>query len=323
MGFMVLSQHEVQQCMDMQQAILIMETAFKEYYERHTVLPPRTHLGIEKEKALMLTMPAYLSQQNALGLKVISIFPDNFIKEKPVINGVILLLNEETGEAQAIMEAGYLTALRTGAVSGLATKYLAKENAKEVAIIGSGVQAITQLEAVACVRPIEKVSLWSRNFENSRKFAQKIEEKYEVKCHQTIQDAVKNADIICTATASTEPLLCFDDLKSDVHINAVGSHTPMMCEINNDVLSKAVVVVDQVEAALSEAGEIISALNANCIRLEDILELGALINTQQKQNQSRLTVFKSVGLAIQDISIAHAVYFNAMKKGIGTSMSLM
>ncbi len=198
MSFMVLSQSEIQQCMDMKQAIAITGVAFKEYYDRQTVLPLRTPVTIEKEQALTLTMPAYLSRQNALGLKVISIFPNNFIKGKPAINGVMLLLNEETGEAKAIMEASYLTAVRTGAVSGLATKYLAKEDAREVAIIGSGVQAMTQLEAVVCVRPIEKVTVWSRTFANAQSFAQKIKGQYEVECHRTLSDAVKNADVICT-----------------------------------------------------------------------------------------------------------------------------
>lgn len=320
---MILSQREVQQCIEMKQAIIVMEEAFKAYYLRQTILPLRRPVAVEKENALMLTMPAYLSEQNALGLKVISVFPNNTAKDKPAINGVMLLLNEETGEAQAIMEAGYLTAMRTGAVSGLATKYLAKENANHVAIIGSGVQAMTQLEAVASVRPIQKVSIWSRNFEHSRGFARKIEEKYEVECHQTIHNAVEHADVICTATASVEPLIRFADLKSDVHINAVGSHTPQMCEINNDVMAKAVIVVDQLEAALSEAGEVISALQEQCIRQEDIKELGALVHANQMPNKGRLTVFKSVGLAIQDISIAHAVYMNALKKGLGTSLSLM
>ncbi|MCL9684401.1 ornithine cyclodeaminase family protein [Legionella maioricensis] len=323
MSFMVLSQREVQQCIDMKQAITVMEEAFKESYLRQTILPLRTPVAVEKENALMLTMPAYLSQKNALGLKVISVFPNNTAKKKPAINGVMLLLNEETGEAQAIMEAGYLTAMRTGAVSGLATKYLAKENANEVAIIGSGVQAVTQLEAVASVRPIRNVSIWSRSFENSKRFAQKIEDKYEVECHQTIREAVKNADVICTATASTEPLICLADLKPDVHINAVGSHTRKMREINNDVMAKAVIVVDQLEAALSEAGEVISALEERCIRQEDIKELGAIVNANQTPNQKRITLFKSVGLAIQDISIAHAVYMNALKQGLGTSLSLM
>lgn len=323
MGFMVLSQRDVQQCINMHQAITLIEAAFKEYHLQQAILPLRTPVVIEKENALMLTMPAYLVQQNALGLKIISVFPNNATKGKAVINGAMLIINEDTGEAQAIMEAGYLTAMRTGAVSGVATKYLAKENAKEVAIIGSGVQAMTQLEAVACVRPIEKVNIWSRNFENARHFAQKIEEHYDVQCHQTISDAVKHADIICTATASNEPLIQLEDLKDEVHINAVGSHTPQMCEINNNVMAKALIVVDQLEAALAEAGEVVSALAKKIIHKKDIVELGALISLPPQVPSSKISLFKSVGLAIQDISIAHAVYLNALKKGLGTSMSLV
>lgn len=323
MGLMVLSQREVRQCIDMEQAIKVMENAFTEYYRGQAVLPLRTSVRIEKENASTLTMPAYLSQQNSLGLKVVSIFPNNVAINKPIINGVLLLLNELTGEALAIMEAGYLTALRTGAVSGLATQLLASEDASHVAIIGSGVQALTQLEAMACVRPIKEVSVWSRDFENCRAFAQKVQAQYDVDCHQNISDAVKNADIICTATPSEIPLISIKDLKERVHVNAVGSHAPGMNEVHNDVIAKATVVVDQVEAAMAEAGEIISALKANCIRKEDLIELGLLAIKGPLQNMRNITVFKSVGLAIQDISIAHEVYLNALKKGLGTSISLL
>lgn len=322
MALKVLSLSDVQKCIDMSQAISVMEEAFNEYHQNKTILPLRTPVPVEKEHAMMLTMPAYLSQQNALGLKVVSIFPGNAEKNKPAINGALLLINEETGEAKAIMEAGYLTALRTGAVSGLATKFMAPENAEHVAIIGSGVQAMTQLEAVTCVRPIKQVSIWSRNFDNSRIFAHKIEGTYRVECYKTVHDAVKDADIICTATGSTSPLIDFEDLKEEVHINAVGSHTLAMCEINNNVMSQAMIVVDQLEAALAESGEVAQAIIQGCIRLEDILELGAIIGNAPTTRTHKVSLFKSVGLAIQDISIAHAVYNNSVQKGLGTSLEL-
>ncbi|KTD51198.1 ornithine cyclodeaminase family protein [Legionella quateirensis] len=323
MSLMVLAQNEIQQSINMEQAIKIMESAFKEYHENKALTPLRTGISVDKEHALMLTMPAYLSQQNALGLKVVSVFPKNRERDKPVITGALLVMNEQTGEPQAIMEAGYLTALRTGAVCGLATQYLARPDARHVAIIGSGVQAMTQLEAVSCVRTIKRVSIWSRNFENALSFAQKIKSRFEVTCYEQLQDAVSEADIICTATSSTEPLLYWSHLKKQVHINAVGSHTPEMREIANDVLANSIVIVDQMDAALKEAGEVVFALQEDCIQLSDIVELGAVVSGKEHQMNSRTTVFKSVGLAIQDVSIAHAVYVNALAKGLGTQVNLM
>jgi ornithine cyclodeaminase len=323
MSFIVLSQEEVRSCITMKQAIVAMEHAFKEYYADAAVLPLRTPIAIAKEEALTLTMPAYLGQQDALGLKVVSIFPNNIKQNKPSINGLILLLNEQTGEAKAIMEAGYLTAMRTGAVSGLATQYLAKEEASHVAILGSGVQALTQLEAVVNVRPITKVSVWSRTMENAKKFIKQIEHLgFEIACYSDIKNTVREADIICTATSSMEPLVNRTDLKPGVHINAVGSHTPQMCEIHNNVMSQSLIVVDQLEAACAESGEIVSALKEKCIARDDILELGALVSGKNAKKDYSYSVFKSVGLAIQDISIAHAVYLNAIQKGLGTSVSL-
>lgn len=323
MGFIALSQEEVRNCITMKQAITAMKRAFKEYYAGAAVLPLRTPVPIEKEGALTLTMPAYLSQQNALGLKVISIFPHNVKKNKPTINGLVLLLNEQTGEAKAIMEAGFLTSMRTGAVSGLATDYLAKKEASHVAILGSGVQALTQLEAVATVRPITKVSVWSRTLQNAKQFVKKIEPMgYEVTCFPDIKKTVREADIICTATSSVEPLLHAGDVKKGVHINAVGSHTPEMCEVSSDILAQSLIVVDQLEAACSEAGEIINALKDKSIIINDILELGGLITDKGSKKEHSYTLFKSVGLAIQDISIAQAIYTNAIQKGVGTPVLL-
>lgn len=323
MSLKVLTQNEIRQCITMKQAIAAMETAFKEYYEGATELPLRTPVPIQKEDALTLTMPAYLGKQNALGLKVVSIFPNNLKRNKPSINGLILLLDEQTGEAKAIMEAGYLTAMRTGAVSGLATQYLANKDAEHVAILGSGAQAFTQLEAVINVRPIKRISIWSRSLENAEKLAQQLNNnEYDINCYADVQNAVCEADVICTATSSTQPLILKAYLKPGVHINAVGSHTPQMCEIDNDVLAHSLVVVDQLAAASAEAGEIVSALEEKSIRTEDILELGALVSGVKSRIEYQNTFFKSVGLAIQDISIAHSVYLNAVKAGLGTSISL-
>ncbi|MBI2786255.1 MAG: ornithine cyclodeaminase family protein, partial [Legionella longbeachae] len=250
------------------------------------------------------------------------IFPNNLGKNKPSITGFIMLLNAETGEPQALMDASFLTALRTGAVSGLATNYFATDTARHVAIIGSGTQARTQLEAVAAVRDIQHVSLWSRNIKNAQQFAIELENQYDINVYESIPLAIRDADIICTATNSTEPLIHFEDVQPHAHINAIGSHSPSMREISNDVLSHAVVIADQLEAVLAESGEIISAVKELQLKQDSIIEIGHWLNQKNTDYKNQLTVFKSVGLAIQDLSVAALVYQNATHKNLGMSFSL-
>ena len=322
MSLKLLSLSEIKQSITMHQAIDAMETAFIQLAMSEAKLPLRTAVAIDAEKALTLSMPAYLGKDKTLGLKVVSIFPHNLSRGKPSITGLILLLDANTGEPQALMDAGYLTALRTGAISGLATKYFARDDASHVAIMGSGVQAYSQLEAVAAVRPITRVSIWSRHIENAKDFAKKLEGQYDVHIYDSVTSAVVNADIICTATGSTEPFIHHQDLAPNVHINAIGSHNGLMREISNEVLNHAVVIVDQLEAALAESGEIISAVEKNMLQKDAIIEIGQWLLRKDDDYKEQLTVFKSVGLAIQDLSVAQVVYQNALTQGLGQEFTL-
>jgi ornithine cyclodeaminase len=306
----------------MKQAIDAMESAFIQLANHQVELPLRTGIAIKDENALSLSMPGYLGQDKTLGLKVVSIFPNNLVKNKPSINGFIMLLDSSTGEPMALMDAGFLTALRTGAVSGLATRYFSREDAKHVAIIGAGVQAHTQLEAVAAVRDIKRVSVWSRNWDNAVAFAKKWETQFDCQVGSTILEAVSEADIICTATGSGEPLIHRFDIQDHAHINAIGSHSIAMREISHEVLAEAVVFADQREAVLAESGEIINAIAENHLKKEDIIEIGQWLLDKQGDFKQRLTVFKSVGLAIQDLSVARIVYQNAVAQNFGLDFNL-
>jgi len=220
----------------MHQAIDAMETAFIQLTLGEAKLPLRTSITIDSEEALTLTMPAYLRKDNALGLKIVSIFPHNRSQGKPSINGLILLLDAQTSEPKALMDAAYLTALRTGAISGLVTKYFARDDASHVAIMGSGVQAYSQLEAINAVCPIKRVSVWSRHLNNSKFFATQLNNQYDIRAYDSVRSAVIDADIICTATNSTEPFVHFQDLAPHAHINAIGSHDRTMREISTETL---------------------------------------------------------------------------------------
>ncbi|CZG94802.1 ornithine cyclodeaminase family protein [Legionella pneumophila] len=322
MSLRILSLSDVKHSITMHQAISALESAFIQLANNTVKLPLRTGVTIEEENGLMLTMPGYLAQEKSLGLKVVSIFPENLAKNKPTITGFIMLLDATTGEAKVLMDAAYLTSLRTGAVSGLATKYFARDNATQVAIIGSGAQAKTQLEAVASVRDIQRVFVWSRNIKNAEKFANEFEDQFDMTICSSVAMAVKDADIICTATNSTEPMIHFGDISPHAHINAIGSHHPSMKEISHDVLSRAVVIADQLDAVLAESGEIISAVEHNHLKKESIIEIGQWLLQKNTDCKDKLTVFKSVGLAIQDLSVANAVYQNALKKNLGELFSI-
>lgn len=322
MSLRLLSLEEVQQSITMSQAIDAMERAFIQLANQQVKLPLRAAISIDEEKALTLTMPAYLAQDKTLGLKVVSIFPNNLAKNIPSITGFIMLLDASTGEPKVLMDAAYLTALRTGAVSGLATKYFARDNASHVAIIGSGAQSLTQLEAVTTVRNITRVSIWSRNIKNAEEFAKKLDKQYDIKVYENISLAVRDADIICTATSSTEPLIHLNDIQPHVHINAIGSHSRSMQEISQDVLGHSVIFVDQLEAALSESGEIIKAVEQNKLKKEALTEIGQWLLSKDKDYKNHSTVFKSVGLAIQDLSVAEVVFRNALKNNFGLNFSI-
>lgn len=322
MGLRLLSSDEVKQSITMSQAIDAMEHAFTQLANQQVKLPLRTAISIDEEKALTLTMPAYLAQDKTLGLKVVSIFPNNLAKNMPSITGFIMLLDASTGEPKVLMDAAFLTSLRTGAVSGLATKYFARDNANHVAIIGSGAQSLTQLEAVAAVRTITRVSIWSRNMKNAEKFAKQLEKQYDIKVYEHVSQAVRDADIICTATSSTEPLIHLNDIQPDVHINAIGSHSRSMQEIGQDVLGHSVVFVDQLEAVLSESGEVIKAVEQSILKKESIIEIGQWLLRKDMDYKNHSTVFKSVGLAIQDLSVAEVVYRNALKNSLGINFSI-
>ncbi len=321
MALKLLSLSEVKQSITMPEAIDAMERAFIQLAQQEATLPLRTGIPVGKN-GLTLTMPAYLSKEKILGLKVVSVFPDNVQHNKPSINGTILLLDATTGEPLMLMDARYLTALRTGAISGLATKYFSQDLPSTVTIVGAGVQALTQLEAVAAVRQIKRVFVWSRHSESAQKFAKEMGAFYDVQVCEQLSPALKKADIICTATGSTESLVHLQDLQPHAHINAIGSHHPSMQEISGEVLQKAVVIVDQIEAAMKEAGEIINAVEQQKIKKESIVELGSWLLKKVPHVQEQLTVFKSVGLAIQDLGVAQVVYQNALKMNLGSTFKL-
>lgn len=328
MDLQVLTAGEVRAALPMAEAIEGMKYAFAQLAGRRAEAPLRTHLQIGRDNAT-LVMPAYLADSSDLAVKVVSVFPHNAQLGLPTIHALVLAIDANTGKPVALLEGGSLTAIRTGAVSGAATDLLARRDAQTVAIIGSGVQARTQLEAVCTVRPIREVRLFSLNREEANLFARDLAGSGPIPTDISIapdaRSAVADADIICTATTSTAPVFDGRDVKPGAHINGVGSFTPAMQEIDTFTVQHALVVVDSRAAAMEEAGDLIIPLQHGDINQAHIAaELGEIVagGHPGRTDAEQITFFKSVGVAVQDAAAASIALHNALKKGLGTTITL-
>lgn len=290
-------------------AIELMRGAFLQLSSAETVVPVRTVINSHDTMGRVLFMPSYSAGFGVFGIKMVSVFANNKATNLPVIQGKMLLMDGKTGTPLALMDAEYLTALRTGAASGLATDLLARKDAQVLALFGTGTQAATQLEGILAVRPIQEVFIFGKVEKTTFSFCHAMQEKFPVIFRPATQlDALKRADIICTATTSSTPLFEYDQLKPGVHINGIGSFTPAMQEISAGVIAKSLLVVDQREAALSEAGDIVIPIQQGLITKDHIhAELGEIISGDKRgrSDTDQCTLFKSVGNAIQDLAIAH------------------
>ena len=329
MELRILSSQEVRQALPMGAAIAGMKGAFAQLAAGEAHVPLRTQIALPQHNGIAIFMPAYLARTDDLAVKVVSVFPDNEQQRLPTIHGVVLALDAVSGRPLALLEGGTLTAIRTGAASGAATDVLARPDASTVAIIGSGVQARTQLEAVCTVRDIRSVRVYSPDREHARVFAEEMRGQGPVPEHITVADsagmAVRDADIVCTATTSSQPVFPGSALSPGTHINAVGSFRNDMQEVDVETVRRALVVVDSREAAMAEAGDLVIPIEAGAITAEHIhAELGELVNGQRpgREDPRQITYFKSVGIAVQDAVAAGIALANARELGLGTITAL-
>lgn len=321
---LILNRHEVAELLTMKDCIQVVEAAFLELKKGTAVQPLRT--TIHTEKGLSLIMPAYLGEMKALACKVVTVFKANPTDFKmPVIMGKVFLQDPDTGKVICIMDGGCLTAIRTGAASGVATKYLANNKERmSLGIIGSGVQAKMQLAAIAEVRDIQKVLVYDISTTASKKFITASKKQFHIDFEIVKHpDKILEADIICTATSSSEPVFDGNKVKNGTHINAIGSHTPEARELDTAIVAKSKFVGDSKEACLTEAGDFIIPLQNNEISATHFYaELGEIISGNQtgRISPDEITIFKSNGLAIQDAAAAKWVYQKALDSGIGNNI---
>lgn len=326
---LLLSRKDVASVLTMQDCLASVEIAFGRLAGGEAIMPQRAAIRVEKHHGLFLGMPAYIGgDMDALGLKVVTVYPDNPKKyDKPTIYGTLLLLDPATGECIAIMDAGYLTAVRTGAASGIATRYLARRDSKRCVVFGAGVQAKKQIEAVHLVRPLESVLVIDINPEARDGFAKEMGEELgiEVTATEDVEGAVRGADIIVTASSSPDPVFDGNWLRPGTHINNIGSHSPAARELDTVTVKRSRFVADLKEANLAEAGDILIPIREGAVTEDHIYaDLGELVigTKPGRENDEEITLFKSCGLAIQDISAAVAVYAAAKEKGVGTEVDL-
>lgn len=324
----LLSAAEVKKALPMADAIAALKGAYAQLSTGQAAMPLRSHMPVAGGGST-LVMPAYLPQQGAMAIKVVSVFPQNSALALPIIHGLVLVIDTVTGQPQAVLEGGTLTAIRTGAASGAATDILARPDASSAAIIGTGVQARTQLEAVCTVRDIREVSIFSLNRREAEIFIDDLAGKGPIPANIRIADsadaAVATADIICTATTAATPVFDGRLLKPGAHVNGVGSFTPQMQEIDLATVQRSLVVVDSREAAWEEAGDLIIPLRNGDITAAHIAaELGEIIAGQHpgRQRDDQITFFKSVGVAVQDAAAASIALNNALDQNLGTTISL-
>ena len=323
MQLRILTAAEVRLCIRMPGAIEAMKMAFAQLSSGEAVVPDRVSVR-SGSGGVSLFMPGYLPREAYLAAKLVSVFGDNPSRGLPVIQGVVLVLDSATGAPVALMDGTYLTALRTGAASGLATDLLAVPEASVLTVFGAGPQARTQVEAIRAVRPIREIRLVSRSRISAEVMAEELRD-VDVRVMDDPGDAVRGAEVIVTATDSREPVFPGRATDPGVHVNAVGAFTPTMREVDGDFVARAKVVVDDRATVMSEAGDLVQAIGEGVFSFEDIhAELGELVTGAAlgREGVGEVTLFKSVGSAAQDVAVAGRVVEEAEPIDIGTVIEL-
>ena len=322
---LVLTRHDVERLLPMPACIALMRDTLAARARGKAIQPPRTALRPD-DTGTTLTMPAYVAEPAALGVKVVSVFPGNHARGLDSHQGAVLSLDPATGQVLGLLEAGAVTAIRTAAVSAVATDLLATPDTGDLALLGAGTEARTHLAAMAAGRTLPRVRVGSRSAERARAFAQAAGAPGvpPIEVMPSAEAAVRGASIICTLTASPTPVLAGTWIARGAHINAVGAHTPDTRELDTDAVTSARIVVDARESALAEAGDLLIPITEGRLRPADIhAELGEVITGARtgRASSTEITLFKSLGLGIEDAAAARHVVAEARRLGLGQEIA--
>ena len=327
MKVLVVNGSEVRTLLPMDECIDVMSDALAALARSEAMVPLRQIMWLPEKVGALGMMPGYISGIDAVGLKVITVFPGNHGTRFDSHQGAVLLFEATHGQLLAIMDATTITAIRTAAVSGVATRLLAREDAESLAILGSGVQAGTHLAAMLHSRPIQKVRVWSRDAAHAQRFAERESKRHGIAINvmTTVQDAVKECGIICTTTSAREPILRGEWITPGTHINAVGSSVPFTRELDSTAVKIARLFVDRRESALNEAGDFLLARKEGIIEDTHIVgEIGEIMigAINGRRTSEEITLFKSLGLGIEDLAAANHIYRKAIEANAGTAVEL-
>jgi len=324
---LILTRGDVERLLSMPACIALMAETLSARARGETVQPLRTILRVPGGAGLLGSMPAYIASPPALGVKVIAVFAGNHAAGLDSHQGGVLSIDPATGALDALLEAGAVTAIRTAAVSGVATDRLALPDADDVAILGAGVQGATHLDAIHAVRPIRRLRIWNRTPGRAVALAERALLRYGLTAEvaATAEAAARGATIICTLTQAREPILKGDWLAPGAHVNAVGSSTPDARELDTAAVRRAALFVDARESALAEAGDILIPIAEGVIGPDHVrAEVGDVLIGRHpgRQSAGEITLFKSLGLGIEDVAAARFVVAEARRAGVGQEVSL-
>lgn len=325
---LLLSDLDVKRFLPMAECIEVMAGALSSVANGASILPLRTVIRLPDTVNAFASMPAVIGTGNeaSIGAKLITVFPGNDATPFDSHIGVVLLFDAHHGSLLAVADASSITSIRTAAVSGLATRLLANDNASELALLGAGVLAMTHLEAVCAVRPIARVRVWSRSGSRAEEFQARASARFNVEIivAPTVREAVDGADVVCTITSSREPVLEGKWIAPGTHINAVGASIASARELDSEAVRMARLFVDRRESATSEAGDFLVPRNEGVITDAHILgDLGDLLlqRTEGRTSRNDVTLFKSLGLAVEDVASLRHIYEEARAAGAGIPMA--
>lgn len=325
METLVVNQGEVSRLLPMRDCMKVMAEALRTLAAGDAVQPLRDMMWLPDRRGLIGMMPGYLGDPEVLGIKVVTVYPGNHGSAYDSHQGVVLLFGSEHGNLLAVIDASSITAIRTAAVSGVATQLLANEGAGDLAILGSGVQAQTHLDAMRVARTIRRVRVYSPNSDHLRTFVEREtgRQGMEIEAAASAREAVTGADLVCTTTSAREPVLMGDWIGAGAHINAAGSSVAFTRELDTNAVVRARLFVDRRESTVNEAGDFLIPRKEGAIGDDHILgELGEILlgRNAGRTGAREITLFKSLGLAVEDVASAHYIYHQALERGMGTSV---
>lgn len=330
MKIKVFRAEDINQALSMMEAVEVVKNAFVQLSSKQAQSPVRTSLNLRNQGEVALTMPAFLGETLALGTKIVTVLPQNPSRGLSAVQALVVLFDATTGGPSAILEGTHLTRLRTGATTGAATQVFSRRDAKKLALFGAGGQAFFQVQGVWAARKVERTVIFDLLPERVDSLIGLLKKtlrgrEVEILKARSPEEALEGADVVVTATNSRQPVFPGKALSAGAHINAIGAFKPEMQEVDEETILRSRIFVDSVAACLEEAGDLIIPLKKGLLRQADIqAELGEVIAGKKpgRRDDQEITYFKSVGNAVQDISVAQAVFQRAVAKGLGQEVEL-